>query len=167
MTTTEAEFDQLRRDMQRLRADLNALGATMSRTARSAAYETGGRMCTAARDALRAAGTKEHLSRVTEEHSLAAVFVGFGIGVLLDIHLFFSVRSAEPLTTGVTGQRGSRHTHLARRGITATVAQVQSRGRPIAETLQQHAQEIGAGILVIGGFAHSRMRDFVLGGGHK
>lgn len=54
--------------------------------------------------------------------------------------------------------------YLARHCIQATVARVQSRGRPIAQTLQEHAQEIGAGILVMGGFAHSRMRDFVLGG---
>ena len=54
--------------------------------------------------------------------------------------------------------------YLSRHGIEATVAQVQSRGRPIAETLQEHAREIGAGVLVMGGFGHSRMRDFVLGG---
>jgi nucleotide-binding universal stress UspA family protein len=54
--------------------------------------------------------------------------------------------------------------YLARRGITATVDQVQSQGRPVAETLQAHASEIGAGMIIMGGFAHSRMRDFVLGG---
>ena len=54
--------------------------------------------------------------------------------------------------------------YVSRHDIQATVARVQSRGRPIAETLQKHAQEIGAGLLVMGGFGHSRMRDFVLGG---
>ncbi len=54
--------------------------------------------------------------------------------------------------------------YLARHDIQATVAQVQSRGHPISNTLQEHAREIGAGLLVMGGFAHSRMRDFVLGG---
>lgn len=54
--------------------------------------------------------------------------------------------------------------YFARRGIKATVAQVQGRGRPVAETLQAHASEIGAGLIVMGGFAHSRLRDFVLGG---
>lgn len=63
------------------------------------------------------------------------------------------------------GDPGSRLAeHLARHDIQATVAQVLSRGRPIADTLQEHAREIGAGLLVMGGFAHSRMRDFVLGG---
>lgn len=54
--------------------------------------------------------------------------------------------------------------YLNRHDIQATVAEVQGRGHPIAETLQEHAREIGAGMLVMGGFGHSRMRDFVLGG---
>lgn len=54
--------------------------------------------------------------------------------------------------------------YLARHDVMGTVAQVRSRGRPIAQTLQEHAQEVGADMLVMGGFAHSRMRDFVLGG---
>lgn len=54
--------------------------------------------------------------------------------------------------------------YLSRHDIEATVARAQSRGRPIAETLQEHAHEIGADLLVMGGFGHSRIRDFVLGG---
>lgn len=54
--------------------------------------------------------------------------------------------------------------YLTRHNIQATVAQVQSSGRPIAETLQEHARELGVTLLVMGGFGHSRMRDFVLGG---
>ncbi len=54
--------------------------------------------------------------------------------------------------------------HLSRHGITSTVATALARGRPISEALQEHAFEIGAGILVMGGFGHSRVRDFVLGG---
>ena len=54
--------------------------------------------------------------------------------------------------------------YFTRHDIEATVAQVQGRGHPIAETLQEHAREIGAGMLVMGAFGHSRIRDFVLGG---
>lgn len=54
--------------------------------------------------------------------------------------------------------------YLSQRNISATVGRVQGRGRPVADTLQEYATEIGAGILVMGGFAHSRVRDFVLGG---
>lgn len=35
---------------------------------------------------------------------------------------------------------------------------------PMATLLQQHAREMGADLLVMGGFGHSRLRDFVLGG---
>lgn len=41
---------------------------------------------------------------------------------------------------------------------------IRAEDRPIAMTLQQHALEAGAGILTMGGYGHSRMRDFVLGG---
>ena len=54
--------------------------------------------------------------------------------------------------------------HLSRHDIKATAALVKGRGRPIAQTLQEEAREIGAGMIVMGGFGHSRMRDFVMGG---
>lgn len=54
--------------------------------------------------------------------------------------------------------------YLARHDIHTAVAQVQTKRRPIAETLQEHASDIGADIMVMGAFGHSRMRDFVLGG---
>ncbi|AWU95433.1 universal stress protein (plasmid) [Azospirillum ramasamyi] len=54
--------------------------------------------------------------------------------------------------------------YLADHDIDAGLARLQSDGRPIADILQAHVQEVGAGLLVMGGFGHSRMRDFVLGG---
>lgn len=54
--------------------------------------------------------------------------------------------------------------HLARHGIAATIARLRANGSPIAAALQQHGAEIGAGLMVMGAFGHSRMRDFVLGG---
>lgn len=54
--------------------------------------------------------------------------------------------------------------YLAHHGITAPVALVQARQRPIARALQDHALEIGADFMVMGAFGHSRMRDFVMGG---
>lgn len=54
--------------------------------------------------------------------------------------------------------------YLAGCGVVAEVAFVQSLDRPISEALQQHARQIGADLIVMGGFAHSRVRDFVLGG---
>jgi len=73
-----------------------------------------------------------------------------------------SVTDEKALADDDAGRRLAEY--FGRGGIVATVARVEGRGRPIAQTLQAHALEIGAGLLVMGGFAHSRMRDFVLGG---
>ena len=53
---------------------------------------------------------------------------------------------------------------LQRRGLTAKVLAFTVSGRAIGEALQAHALEFGAQLLVMGGFGHSRIRDFVLGG---
>ncbi|MBB3146858.1 nucleotide-binding universal stress UspA family protein [Phyllobacterium trifolii] len=53
---------------------------------------------------------------------------------------------------------------LQRRGLTAEVLALRVEGRAIGEALQAHALEFGAQLLVMGGFGHSRIRDFVLGG---
>ena len=54
--------------------------------------------------------------------------------------------------------------YLDLHGINTTVALVQANRRPIAGALQDHALEIGADMMVMGAFGHSRMRDFAMGG---
>lgn len=53
---------------------------------------------------------------------------------------------------------------LGSRGLTAEAASIDAQELPIAETLQQSAIERGCNLLVMGGYGHSRIRDFVLGG---
>src|SRR5690606_33487984 len=53
---------------------------------------------------------------------------------------------------------------LRERGLDATAISVKAQDCPIAETLQQTAIERGARLLIMGGYGHSRIRDFVLGG---
>lgn len=53
---------------------------------------------------------------------------------------------------------------LQDRGIEASAVPLRLQGRSIAEALQASAIERGAGLLVMGGYGHSRIRDFVLGG---
>lgn len=53
---------------------------------------------------------------------------------------------------------------LARRGITAPVVQQKLAGRSIGSALQDGALELGAELLVMGGYGHSRLREFILGG---
>jgi nucleotide-binding universal stress UspA family protein len=54
--------------------------------------------------------------------------------------------------------------YIAAHGLHVDHAEIQGGGRPIADVLQDEAARIGAGVLVMGGFGHSRMREFVLGG---
>ena len=54
--------------------------------------------------------------------------------------------------------------YLDRHNINTAVALVQAQRRPIGRALQEHALEIGAGLMVMGAFGHSRLRDFVMGG---
>ncbi|WP_193090613.1 universal stress protein [Advenella sp. FME57] len=58
-------------------------------------------------------------------------------------------------------------TSLRRRGFQAQAHTVTLDQRPIAEVLQESALAMGANLLVMGGFGHSRIRDFVLGGATK
>lgn len=53
---------------------------------------------------------------------------------------------------------------LRRRGFQAEARSVRLDGRSIADGLQDTALDAGAGLLAMGGFGHSRIRDFVLGG---
>ena len=53
---------------------------------------------------------------------------------------------------------------LARRGVEAAAVPLRSEGRPVADMLQQSANERGCSLLVMGAFGHSRIRDFILGG---
>lgn len=53
---------------------------------------------------------------------------------------------------------------LARRGITAKMQHVLAQARPVGDVLQAQAEAVEADLLVMGGFAHSRLRDFILGG---
>ena len=56
---------------------------------------------------------------------------------------------------------------LEKRGFRAEAQNVDLGRRTIAEALQESALEAGAGLLVMGGFGHSRVRDFILGGATK
>jgi nucleotide-binding universal stress UspA family protein len=53
---------------------------------------------------------------------------------------------------------------LREAGLKATFSAMRAEDCPIAETLQRHAASLGSDLLVMGGYGHSRLRDFVLGG---
>ncbi len=53
---------------------------------------------------------------------------------------------------------------LARHGVSVTVDQLPSGGRPVEDILKNHAREIGADLIVMGAYGHSRLRERVFGG---
>jgi nucleotide-binding universal stress UspA family protein len=57
--------------------------------------------------------------------------------------------------------------HFARHGITINYQELTTGGRSVGDVLQDYAIAHSAGLLVMGAYGHSRLRDFVLGGATK
>jgi nucleotide-binding universal stress UspA family protein len=54
--------------------------------------------------------------------------------------------------------------HLARHGVKATIERTVSAGIPAGDVLLSRAADLGADLLVIGAYGHSRLRELLLGG---
>src|SRR4051795_1399033 len=54
--------------------------------------------------------------------------------------------------------------HLARHGLKVDVKRIVAIDTDIADTLLSHAADTAADFMVMGGYGHSRLREFVLGG---
>ena len=54
--------------------------------------------------------------------------------------------------------------HLARHGLKVDVKRITSPDIDVASTILSHAADSGADMIVMGGYGHSRLREFVLGG---
>jgi nucleotide-binding universal stress UspA family protein len=54
--------------------------------------------------------------------------------------------------------------YLARHDINTTVDRLPSAGREIPDVLNQHAIDISADLIVMGGYGHSRLRERIFGG---
>lgn len=54
--------------------------------------------------------------------------------------------------------------HLIRHGLKVEGKHIVSKGSDVAGTILSHAADAGADFIVMGGYGHSRLREFVLGG---
>ncbi|WP_245362225.1 universal stress protein [Rhizobium sp. NXC14] len=54
--------------------------------------------------------------------------------------------------------------NLLKSGVMVEASGLRAGGNPVGEVLQSKAFELRADLLVMGGFGHSRLREFVLGG---
>jgi nucleotide-binding universal stress UspA family protein len=72
----------------------------------------------------------------------------------------------------VTNERGKQDEiegadigqHLARHGLKVDVHRLSGGTIDVADALLSHAADSGADFMVMGGYGHSRLREFVLGG---
>jgi nucleotide-binding universal stress UspA family protein len=72
---------------------------------------------------------------------------------------------AKPKMFGHGDQPGANiAAHLSRRGLPAEVRNVDSMGRSASLAILEEAQSLGADLVVMGGYAHSRLRELVFGG---
>jgi nucleotide-binding universal stress UspA family protein len=60
----------------------------------------------------------------------------------------------------ITGTNMRRH--LARHGVEVEIKRIS--GGDVPKTILSHAADIGAEFMVLGGYGHSRLREFILGG---
>jgi nucleotide-binding universal stress UspA family protein len=54
--------------------------------------------------------------------------------------------------------------HLARHDLTVSVERTVAGDTDVASVILSHAADVGADMLVMGGYGHSRLREFILGG---
>lgn len=73
-----------------------------------------------------------------------------------------TVTDEKPIEESSAGERLVES--LRQAGLKAAFSGVCAEDCPIAETLQRHAASLGSDLLIMGGYGHSRLRDFVLGG---
>jgi nucleotide-binding universal stress UspA family protein len=62
----------------------------------------------------------------------------------------------------ITGTNMRRH--LARHGITVEIKHITRGGAGVQNAILAHAADTGADFIVLGGYGHSRLREFILGG---
>jgi nucleotide-binding universal stress UspA family protein len=72
----------------------------------------------------------------------------------------------------VSGERGKAGdlagrrmaAHLARHGVTVEIKRIPAGGSEVQNAIQAHVVDTGADFMVMGGYGHSRLREFILGG---
>jgi nucleotide-binding universal stress UspA family protein len=62
----------------------------------------------------------------------------------------------------ITGTNMRRH--LARHGITVEIKHITGASADVPNTILSHAADSGTDFMVLGGYGHSRLREFILGG---
>lgn len=109
----------------------------------------------------------DHIAIAWDESRVAARALGDALSILPEGGRVsvLTVKDEKPLSGSDIA--GSLASSLERRGFKAKPCSISVGGKTIAEALQDAAVAEGAQLLAMGGFGHSRLRDFVLGGATK
>jgi nucleotide-binding universal stress UspA family protein len=98
----------------------------------------------------------------------AARAVGDAMGFLVQAKVteILMVTGDAAKSDGLTGADISRHLarHVARHGAKVEVKRIAATEIDVANTILSHAADTSVDLLVMGGYGHSRMREFLLGG---
>ena len=109
----------------------------------------------------------DHIAIAWDESRVAARALGDALSLLPDGgRVSVLTVNDEKLLSG-SKIAGSLASSLEKRGFKAKPYTISLGGKTIAEALQDKAMKEGAQLLAMGGFGHSRVRDFVLGGATK
>ncbi len=110
------------------------------------------------------AGSVNHVAIAWDESRVAARALCDALRLLADGGRVsvLTVQGEKTLSSSEIAQTLAAALEL--RGFTARAVEITLDGRTIAAALQESAQNEGAQLLAMGGFGHSRLRDFVLGG---
>jgi nucleotide-binding universal stress UspA family protein len=113
------------------------------------------------------AASLDHLAIAWDGSRVAARALGDALPFLAEGGRIsvLTVRDEKPLSG--SDLAGALASSLVKRGFNAARVETALGGRTIAEALQDTALSNGAQLLAMGGFGHSRVRDFVLGGATK
>lgn len=110
------------------------------------------------------AAAPDHIAIAWDGSRVAARALGDALAVLPAVSRItvLTVHDEKPLAG--KGIATTLAKALERRGYVAEPRDITLEDRSIGDALQQAAAAAGASVLVMGGFGHSRFRDFVLGG---
>lgn len=109
----------------------------------------------------------DHIAVAWDESRVAARALGDALRLLADGGRVTVLTVQDEKVLSDTGVAETLAASLGLRGFAARAVNLRLDGKPIANVLQDAAISEGAHLLAMGGFGHSRLRDFVLGGATK
>ena len=109
----------------------------------------------------------DHIAIAWDESRVAARALGDALSLLPEGGRVSVLTVKDEKQLSGSDIAGSLASSLERRGFKAKPCSISLGGKTIAESLQDTAMTEGAQLLAMGGFGHSRLRDFVLGGATK